>query len=194
MTDMNKTEDPKSLEKTKVLYIYGYGGSSHSISVDKLKKRLPADKYDVLCFDYPQEDCAAAIAFLQDKIKEYGIGIVSGSSLGAFIAMCLEGRLRKVIVNPCLYPTTALPRLKPLPGKPLPSPSLIASYGPFESHVFDNPGEESACFMADDDELFGNTYRENMEQHYPVTSIPGGHRISSAAMKIIAEWICHLDH
>lgn len=177
------------METTKVLYIYGYGGSSRSISVDKLKKRLPADKYEVLCFDYPQEDCAAAIAFLQDKIKEYGIGIVAGSSLGAFIAMCLEGRLRKVIVNPCLYPRAALPELKPLPGKPQPSPSLIASYGPFESHVFDNRGEDSVCFMADEDELFGNKYREEMEQHYPVTSIPGGHRISSAAMKIIAEWI-----
>ncbi len=177
------------LRKKKVLYIYGYGGSQMSNSVGKLKRTLPEDKYEVMCWNYPQHECREAIQFLEQKINEHHIDVVVGSSLGAFIAMCLNVKCRKIIINPCLVPTVELPKLEPLPGKPLPSPELIASYGPYEAGVFDNTKEDTYCFMAEHDELLGNTYRPQMEAHMPVTTIPGGHRLSDEALPIIQQVI-----
>lgn len=175
--------------KKKVLYIYGYGGSPMSSTVGKLQQFLPCDKYEVMCFDYPQRDCAAALAFLEEKIKEHNIEVVMGSSLGAFLALCLNVDSKKIIVNPCLVPTVELAKLKPLPGKPVPTPELIASYGPFESRVFDHLPAGSHCFMAEHDELLGNTYRPCMEAHLPTSTIPGTHRLSSDAMPLIVKCI-----
>lgn len=169
----------------KVLYIYGYGGSHNSNSVAKLKQTLPSDQFEVVCFDYPQHDCSAAVSFLEQKIEEHHIDIIVGSSLGAFIAMCLKVKCQKIIINPCLIPTVELPKLQPLPGKPVPSPQLISSYGPFEATVFDNIPEGTHCLMAEHDELFGNTYRHQMEAHMPVITIPGGHRLADDALPTI---------
>ena len=178
---------PHVERKKKVLYIYGYGGSQMSSSVEKLKRELPEDKFEVMCFNYPQRDCRAAIRFLEHKIKKNHIDIVVGASLGAFIAMCLRVKCRKIIINPCLVPTVELPKLKPLPGKSVPSPQLIASYGPYEAKVFDHITEGTHCFMAEHDELLGNTYRPQMESHMPVTTITGGHRLSDDALPIIKD-------
>lgn len=178
---------PHVEHKKKVLYVYGYGGSHLSSSVEKLKKALPEDKFEVMCWDYPQRDCKAAVRFLEQKVKKHHIDIVVGSSLGAFVAMCLKVDCPKIVINPCLVPTVELPKLKPLPGKPLPSPQLISSYAPFEASIFDNITEGSRCFMAEQDELLGNTYRPQMEAHMPVTTIPGGHRLTEEAMPKIKE-------
>lgn len=179
--------------KKKVLYVYGYGGSHLSNSVEKLKRTLPEDKFRVMCWDYPQRDCKAAIRFLEHKVKKHHIDIVVGSSLGAFIAMCLKVECTKIIINPCLVPTVELPKLPPLPGKPVPAPSLIASYAPYESGVFAHLPEGSRCFMAEHDELLGNTYRSQMEAHLPVETIPGGHRLADEALPQILHYLLSLD-
>lgn len=171
----------------KVLYVYGYGGSHLSRSVEKLKRTLPEDKFEVMCWDYPQRDCKAAVRFLEQKIKKHHIDVVVGSSLGAFVAMCLNVKCQKIIVNPCLVPSVELPKLPLLPGKPVPASQLVSSYAPFEENIFDHLPEGSHCFMAENDELFGNTYRPQMEAHLPVTTIPGGHRLSDEALPIIKE-------
>lgn len=173
--------------KKKVLYVYGYGGSHLSSSVEKLKAGLPEEKFEVMCWDYPQRDCAAAVRFLEHKVKKHHIDIVVGSSLGAFVTMCLRVKCRKMIINPCLVPSVELPKLQPLPGKPVPSPRLIGSYAPFEANIFDRLPEGSHCFMAEHDELLGSTYRQQMEAHLPVTSIPGGHRLSEEAIPVIRQ-------
>lgn len=173
--------------RKNVLYIYGYGGSRMSRSVEKLKSILPEDKFEVMCWDYPQCECMAAVRFLEQKIKSHHIDIVVGSSLGAFIAMCLKVDCRKIIINPCLVPSVELPKLQPLPGKPVPSPQLISSYASYEAAIFDNLPEGSHCFMAEHDELLGNTYRLQMEANMPVTTIPGGHRLSDEALPVIKE-------
>lgn len=185
----NNESKQAELRKKKVLYIYGYGGSQMSNSVGKLKRTLPKDKYEVVCWNYPQHECREAVQFLEQKINEHHIDVVVGSSLGAFIAMCLNVKCRKIIINPCLVPTVELPKLEPLPGNPIPSPQLIASYGPYEASVFDNTKEDTYCFMAEHDELLGNTYRSQMEAHMPVTTIPGGHRLSDEALPIIQQVI-----
>lgn len=183
-------EEPRK----NILYVYGYGGSLLSSSVEKLRGALPEDKFNVMCWDYPQRDCKAAVRFLEHKVKKHHIDIVVGSSLGAFVTMCLRVNCRKILINPCLVPTVALPRLQPLPGKPAPSPQLISSYAPYEAGIFENLPEGSHCFMAENDELFGTTYRLQMEAHLPVTTIPGGHRLSAEALPVIKEFLCFCTH
>ena len=174
---------------TKVLYIYGYGGSHLSSSPQKLRKILNAQDFLVLCVDYPQEDCAKALAFLQQYVIDEGIDIVMGSSLGAFLSLCLDVDVPKVIVNPCLVPTVELPKLQPLPGKPHPTAAMVQSYAVFEEQAFDHVTPQTICFMADEDELLGTQYRPAMQAQMPIVVIPGGHRISDEAMAIIAEHI-----
>lgn len=171
----------------RVLYVYGYGGSYQSSTAQKLKDYLPEDSFKVFCFGYPQRNCRAAVSFLQDKVKKNHIDVLIGSSLGAFVIMCMKVNCKKIMVNPCLIPTVELPKLKPLPGKPVPSPQLIASYAPYEANIFGNLPEGSHCLMAEHDELLGNTYRSQMEAHVPTISIPGGHKLSEEAFPTIQE-------
>ena len=89
--------------RKNVLYVYGYGGSHLSSSVDKLRRELPEDKFKVMCWDYPQRDCKAAVRFLEHKIKKHHIDIVVGSSLGAFITMCLKGEVPEDYHQPVPY-------------------------------------------------------------------------------------------
>lgn len=173
----------------RILYVYGYGGSHLSRSVEKLRNALTAERYEVLCFDYPQQDCAAALCSLKQIILEHKIDVVMGSSLGAFLSLCLDVNIPKIVANPCLIPSVELPKLKTLPGKPVPSPELVATYAPFEASVFDHLPQGSHCFMAEQDELLGTRYLSAMQQHLPTTLIPGGHRLSDEAVQLIAEWL-----
>ena len=176
-------------KRVKVLYVYGYGGSRMSSSVEKMRRALPADGYEVLCYDYPQRDCAAALRFLKEKIRQHHIDVVMGSSLGAFLTLCLDVDIPKLVANPCLVPSVELPKLKPLPGKPLPSAEMIATYAPFEPLAFEHLPVGSHCFMAEGDELLGTRYLDTMQQHLPTTLIPGGHRLTDDAVKEIAEFV-----
>lgn len=176
----------------KILYVYGYGGSHRSSSPQKLRKILSTEEFLVLCIDYPQEDCAKALEFLQQYVADEQIDAVMGSSLGAFLALCLDIEVPKIIVNPCLVPTVELPKLQPLPGKPRPSAAMVQSYASFEKQAFDHVSPLTTCFMAEDDELLGTQYRPAMQAHMPLVGIPGGHRITDEAMDIIAEHIKHM--
>lgn len=115
-----------------------------------------------------------------------------GSSLGAFLALCLDIEVPKIIVNPCLVPSVELPRLQPLSGKPHPTVAMVQSYAVFEEQAFDHITPLTTSFMADDDELLGTQYRPAMQAHMPLVAIPGGHRISAEAMGVIAEHITSL--
>lgn len=177
-------------KKIKILYVYGYGGSHLSSSVEKLRRHLPEDRFEVLCFDYPQRDCGVALQFLKQKISIHHIDLVMGSSLGAFIALCLDVDIPKIIVNPCLVPTVELPKLK---GN-TPSEAFVSTYAPFEEITFAHIPDGSHCFMGDADELFGNKYQSMMMAHLPTELIPSGHKLSEQAMPMIAKHILQYFH
>lgn len=154
-----------------------------------LRALLPSDEYVVGCYDYPQEDCEKALDCLERLILEQKVDIVMGSSLGAFLALCLPVSIPKIIVNPCLVPSVELPKLEGEGRHAKPSQAVVDTYHSHEKDVFCHLTDGSHCFMAEEDELLGNTYRKQMEEHLAVTSLPDGHRISEAAMKVIANYI-----
>lgn len=177
-------------KKIRILYVYGYGGSRLSSSVEKLRRHLPEDRFEVFCYEYPQRDCWMALQFLKQKIGIHHIDMVMGSSLGAFITLCLDVDIPKIIVNPCLVPTVELPKLK---GN-TPSEAFVSTYAPFESDTFAHIPAGSHCFMGDADELFGDKYLSAMSEHLPTELIPSGHKLSDEAMPTVAQYILQYFH
>lgn len=171
----------------KVMYVYGFGGSRNSRTGQVLREILPQGEYEVVCVDYPQQDCAAAIEFLEEKVRELDIDIVMGSSLGGFIALCMDVSIPKLICNPCLKPTVELLKLENARGYE----KEVATYAPFEEVALQSSEPMRVHgFFAPGDELLGDRYRATFEDHYPdVTDLPGTHRLSNEAIAIVADCI-----
>lgn len=161
----------------KILYIYGYGGSSKGNSFLTFKRLLP--QYDVHCIDYNQTDCKIARKQLQEYIENEKIDLIISSSLGAFIALTL-GNVPKVIVNPCIYPSVELPTIE-VPQH------LIDTYKPFEDMVL-SPDEATKMktygFFSTHDELMGTKYVDAFKEVYPnIRFLENcGHRLTEEAI------------
>ena len=165
----------------KILFVYGYGGSPQSTMCQMFRKYLPSDQFEIVSFVYPQHDCAQAVTFLEQIIEQEHIDMVLGTSLGGFITLCLNTRVPKLVVNPCMRPLEELPKLTPRPDHPddvQPSPELIATYEPFERKLFakSHLDEPITGFFAEGDELLGTKYVENFDAQFgPAIMIPGSH-------------------
>ncbi len=165
----------------RVLFVYGYGGSPQSTMCQLFREFFPADGFEVVSFVYPQHDCAQAVAFLEQVIEREHIDLIVGTSLGGFIALCLNTPVPKFVVNPCMRPTVELPLLTPRPDHPddvQPSLELVATYAPFERQLFavSHLDEPIIGFFAEGDELLGTKYVENFAARFgPAHMIPGSH-------------------
>ena len=103
-------------KKRNILYIHGYGGTGNSRTVQALKTYLP-DNYNVIELCFPLNPIEA-LKLADNTITERKIKAVVASSLGAFTALqmrcCsnfIEAGLKKIVINPCLYPSKELPKL-----------------------------------------------------------------------------------
>lgn len=181
--------------KKRILFVYGYGGSPASTMCTMLRKYLPKERFDVVSYVYPQHDCALAVTFLQDILASEPFDMVVGTSLGAFITLCLDTKLPKVVVNPCMRPLDELPRLTPRPDHPddvQPSPELVATYQPFEERLFatNHLGEPIVGFFADHDELMGFTYFDVFKEQFGEAHIiPGPHFGNNPGLRQVAAYI-----
>ncbi|MCF0198955.1 MAG: hypothetical protein HUK02_06480 [Bacteroidaceae bacterium] len=178
----------------KILFVYGYGGNTDSAFCRRIREALRpwSEYFEVLCYEYPQHNCAAAKAFLEDVIKRENVDVVVGTSLGAFITLALETDKRKVAINPCMRPTAELPLLKPRPDHPddvAPSAEMIASYQPYEEKVNTGVGhgkKQVRGLFGEDDELFGTKHFETFRTAYGNAKLmPGGHHGNKDAIPAI---------
>jgi len=180
----------------RILFIYGYGGSPDSTFCTLLRQALPSKDYKIVSYNYPQQDCSAACNYLQRILASQPFDLVMGTSLGSFVALCLDTTLPKIVLNPCMLPSVELPQLKPRPDHPedaAPSPEMISTYKPFEQHIFDPACNRSTyvCgLFAENDELLGTRYMQpfiHCYQHARI--IPGGHHGNPAAIPSIVNAI-----
>lgn len=191
---------------TRVLFIYGYGGGTDSTFCRLLRESLPAKHYDVRCYIYSQEDCAAAVAELESIIRREEIELVVGTSLGGFLTLCLNYRLgvKRLVINPCMRPSVELPKLQPRPDHPedkAPAPAMVATYAAYEE-VVNTPGkherENVYGAFAENDELLGTRYVNSFRHAYiprdsfsapapVVTMIPGGHHGNPEAIPALVK-------
>ena len=180
----------------KVLFIYGYGGSPQSRFCTLIREALPKGEYNVLCPQYPQEDCNRANDFLLKYIDENNIDLVIGTSLGGFIALILDTRVPTIVLNPCMVPSVELPKLKPRPDHPddvRPSAEMIATYKPFEPSAFNKEAIKRRLIVgmfAENDELLGMKYKDAFIDCYDrVRYMPGGHHGNIEAIPSIVSVI-----
>ena len=97
----------------KLLYIHGYNSTGNSNTATQLKASFEGSNLEVHSPDVdPNPDIS--IPVLTNYIKEHGISIVMGSSLGGFLALKLKNLVDYTIIcNPCVYPSIELPKYKP---------------------------------------------------------------------------------
>jgi len=180
----------------KILFIYGYGGSPQSKFRQLISEQLPHEQFEMLSVEYPQQDCTAARAKLMEVIEREQIDLVMGTSLGGFIALSLPTPLPKIVLNPCMLPTVELPKLEPRPGHPedvRPSAEMVATYRPYEEHIFDpayNPSHRVIGLFGEEDELLGTQYIQPFAQCYgEAQTMPGGHHGNAQAVPTIIRTI-----
>jgi len=185
---------------TKILFIYGYGGSPKSKFCKLIREALPKEEFEVVCYTYPQEDCALARNFLQVVIEREQIDLVMGTSLGGFITLSLATDLPKIVLNPCMIPSVELPLLHPRQDHPddvLPSAELISTYQPFEEMVnsgSDNHSRRVIGLFANGDELLGTKYKlPFIEAYGEARSMPGSHHGNSEAIPVIVKAVLDIS-
>lgn len=90
-----------------ILYIHGFASCGDSTKSRLLKEHFGPDK--VLSPDVPVEP-DAAMAFLETLIKQHGVSLLIGSSLGGFYATALSHRfgIDAVLINPSCHPYRTL--------------------------------------------------------------------------------------
>ena len=166
----------------KILYVHGYNGMPEGYSCNLIKSVLP-EGYTIEGVDYDQNDCALARQQIFDYIKDHGIDLVIGSSLGGFITLTLSG-IKRFVINPCCLPSVELPK-SDVPQE------LINTYKPFEPLLDQASNEDRNLvrgFFGDHDELLGDRYVEFFSQRFGHWQrISSGHHLSLEGAKVIAE-------
>lgn len=95
---------------TNVLYVHGLGGSSASSTCAALRAILPECK--VLADDFDLFDVRGTLGKIARLVEEKEIGVLAGSSLGAFYVLASRAP-RRLAINPCMRPSAEIPRLAP---------------------------------------------------------------------------------
>lgn len=96
--------------KKKILYIYGYGSNPDSTTKNNLQDLL-GNEYEIISIEYSQENPEQAIKELDKFISKNNIDCVIGSSLGGFFTIYLKSDVKKIVINPCVFPSIQLPKL-----------------------------------------------------------------------------------
>lgn len=84
----------------KILYVHGLGSGADSNSAKLIRKHLP-ESYRVDAPEIPQDPIEAR-KFLVSIQNNYDL--VAGSSLGGFYTFILFSPIKKLLINPAVYP------------------------------------------------------------------------------------------
>lgn len=96
----------------KILFVYGYNSSPSESSTYKNLKSTLNRKYEVECIEYSQSNPTLGLETIKEYLKNNkDIKCVVGTSLGAFFVMSLGSAYRKILINPCMYPSKELKKL-----------------------------------------------------------------------------------
>lgn len=103
----------KSMEaKRKAIYIHGLGGSGNGSSAQNVKKMLEDEwsgKYEFSANTYDLLKPEESFEKISTDVKD--ADFVIASSLGAFYAVSVFICTKMLLLNPCLEPETAIPKI-----------------------------------------------------------------------------------
>lgn len=89
----------------KIYCIHGYNGKANNTTAQTIKKIRPEDEVIAQQFDLLD------LQSVYDRISEAQPDILVGNSLGGFYALTWGGNCRRIVVNPCMRPSTEIPKL-----------------------------------------------------------------------------------
>ena len=136
----------------KALYIYGFNSNSNSSTKDMLNTLLKEFGYEVVSVDYDQMDPNASLDKIEDYIENNDIDLVIGCSLGGFYTLCVSNNVKKIVINPCMFPSKELPKIVKLPD------DVLREYKRLESFLYEDnkllPIDDVMGLFGTHDELF----------------------------------------
>ena len=136
----------------KALYIYGFNSNSNSSTKDMLNTLLKEFGYEVVSIDYDQMDPNASLDKIEDYIENNNIDLVIGSSRGGFYTVCVSNNVKKIVINPCMFPSKELPKIVKLPD------NVLMEYKKLESFLYEDnkllPIDNVMGLFGTHDELF----------------------------------------
>lgn len=147
----------------KALYIYGFNSNSNSSTKSMLNKVFNELGYEVVSVDYDQLNPYDSLTMLEKYIVENGIDLVIGSSLGAFYTLCVCEDVKKIVINPCMFPSKELPKIIKL------SNDVIRHYSKLEGFLYKYNDtlsiDDVMGFFGTHDELF--SYYDYFKSIFP---------------------------
>lgn len=158
-----------------VLYIYGYGSNHKDSSTMKVMKSFMKDLgYNLISIQYDQKNPHEGIKTLENYIEENNIKYVIGHSLGGFIALCLDNKVNKLVINPCMKPSVELPKISDF------NEETLKRYKHLETWLYDDsfPSlsfDDLMGLFGDEDEYF-SYYKLFKSITYKTYYIHSGHR------------------
>ena len=110
---------------------------------------------------------------LEDYIEHNNIDLVIGSSLGAFYVLCIESDVKKIVINPCMFPSKELPKITELEDDVLEDYKALESFLYKENFILSI--DNVLGLFGDHDELF--SYYDYFKSIFPHSyKMNSGHR------------------
>lgn len=183
----------KSVHRSKVLYLHGFGSSAASGTVKTLQELLP--EYDVVAPDIPV-DPAEALPFLRGFCMNEVPDVVVGTSMGGMYAQQMRG-YNRICVNPAFEMSKKSKVLKVGTFNYFKlrkdgtrqfaiTPEIIEHHARMEEHQFDDITETDrnlvwGLFADEDSQVNCETlFREHYKQ---VVHFHGEHRLDDKVIK-----------
>ena len=179
----------------RAVYIHGLGGSGQGASAQNIKKMLESvwpDEYGFSANTYNLLEPRQAFEEIQKNVEN--ADFIIASSLGAFYAVSLPVSSKILLLNPCLEPETAIPKiLYPEQKKVFDEARAVKEWGKIKEtwKLFDR--EECAMrfgVFSNHDELF--SFVDLYKTHFGTSSgrdnycmISGTHEIAKDEKQLV---------
>ena len=98
--------------KKNALYIHGFMGNPEGGTFKTLQKTLKNWNIYSILFPDLHIDVEKTQRLISAYCKSKKIDMLIGASLGAFYVLQYKDTIDKLVINPCLYPSIEIPKLK----------------------------------------------------------------------------------
>lgn len=170
--------------KKNALYIHGFMGNPEGGTFKTLQKTLK--NWNIYSISFPDlhTDVEKTQGLISDYCKSKKIDMLIGASLGAFYVLQYKDIIDKLVINPCLYPSIEIPKLRDrTTGNPIIlSDKVLSDFREMEKYEDISETQKPRTFgiFAKDDELFH--FKESFDKlfcykecYYPNSILINGH-------------------
>ena len=144
--------------KKNALYIHGFMGNPEGGTFKTLQKTLKNWNIYSILFPDLHTNVEKTQRLISVYCKSKNIDVLIGASLGAFYVLQYKDTIDKLVINPCLYPSIEIPKLRDrTTGNPIIlSNKVLSDFREMEKYEDIPETQKPRTFgiFAKDDELF----------------------------------------